>query len=312
MNDGRVVVFGGTGFLGRQICKDLVAAGREVLVLARNAPRITAGHEFRTVDIATTPTRDLADLLAAERPAVVVNATGSKWGRAGRELVDSCVGATRNIMSALAESQLTPRYVHLGSVLEYGYSPQVPVGPENAYGQLKLAATEAVLAASSAGTVDAVVLRLANVIGPGAASESLPGLVARRLADAAHRGEPALIEVTALNAHRDYVDVRDVSEAVEVATRIPVLRNPVAIGRGETVSVRALVAMLVEVSGVRATVSELPSPDISSESEISTRVDTGPARALLCWSPRQTLRDAVEALWCDAMEERNPAQPVRR
>ncbi|MBB1153835.1 MULTISPECIES: NAD-dependent epimerase/dehydratase family protein [Amycolatopsis] len=311
MSDGRVVVFGGTGFLGRQICQNFVAAGREVLVLGRTAPRAAAGCRFRAVDVARTPTRDLAGLLAAERPATIVNATGSKWGLTGRDLVDSCVGASRNIMAALAESAVTPRYIHLGSVLEYGYLAPPPVGPDSAYGQLKLAATETVLEAAAAGTVDAAVLRLANVVGPGAAAESLPGLVAGKLADADRRGEPALIEVTALNAHRDYVDVRDVADAVAAAARVPVLREPVAIGRGETVPVRKLVAMLVEVSGVRATVSELPSPDLSAESEVSTRVDLAPARELLGWAPRRTLRDAIEALWLDAKEERKRAQPVR-
>ncbi|MDQ4037735.1 MAG: NAD-dependent epimerase/dehydratase family protein, partial [Actinomycetota bacterium] len=118
MSDGRVVVFGGTGFLGRQICKDLVAAGRDVLVVARNAPQAATGYRFRAVDVSGVPTGELADMLAAERPDTVVNATGGKWGLTGRDLEASCVGATRHILAALTESRLAPRLVHLGSVLE--------------------------------------------------------------------------------------------------------------------------------------------------------------------------------------------------
>ncbi|MFC4013728.1 NAD-dependent epimerase/dehydratase family protein [Nonomuraea purpurea] len=317
MSEDRIVVVGGTGFLGRQICKDLVAAGRDVLVVARNAARSAPGYRFRAIDVSDTPTGELAAMLAAERPDTVINATGGKWGLTGRELEASCVGATRHILAALASARLAPRLVHLGSVLEYGHvapdgtdATQRSPGPASDYDRFKLAATEAVLSAAAAGTVDAVVLRLANVAGPGAPAASLLGRVADRLAAAAGRGETAMIELTALNARRDYVDVRDVSDAVRAATRITGRPTPIAIGRGEAVPVRTLVTMLIEVSGVPATMVEIPAPDLAADTDDWTRVDPQPARDLLGWTPRRTLRDSVHELWHDVME-RTASQPSR-
>nr|WHM28279.1 NAD-dependent_epimerase/dehydratase [Micromonospora sp.] len=309
MSDSRVIVFGGTGFLGRQVAKDLVAAGRDVLVVARNAPEATAGYRFRAVDVSGVPAGELAAMLAAERPTTVVNATGGKWGLTGRGLEASCVGATHAILTALAMTSLVPRFVHLGSVLEYGLAaPDAPGAaqrssrPASEYDRFKLAATEAVLAAAAAGAVDPVVLRLANVTGPGVPPASLLGLVTGRLVDAALHGGHAHIELTALDASRDYVDVRDVSDAIQAAIRVPGTTVPIAIGRGESVSVRTLVTMLVDVSQVPATVIELPAPASAAGAEDWTRVDLRPARDLLGWTPRRTLPEAIGALWRHALE----------
>lgn len=309
MSDGRVVVFGGTGFLGRQIAEDLVASGHDALVVARHAPKATTGYRFRAVDVSGVPAVELAAMLTAERPETVVNATGGKWGLTGRGLEASCVGATQAILAALALTSLVPRFVHLGSVLEYGLAArdaseaaQRSSRPANEYDRFKLTATEAVLSAATAGTVDAVVLRLANVTGPGVPPASLLGLVAYCLVDAADRGEHAKIELTALDARRDYVDVRDVSDAVQAATRVPSATLPIAIGRGESVPVRTLVTMLIDISQVPATVLELPAPASAATAQDWTRVDLRPARDLLGWTPRRTLSEAIRALWRDVLE----------
>ncbi|MGW7538887.1 hypothetical protein, partial [Amycolatopsis sp. NPDC054798] len=74
---------------------------------------------------------------------------------------------------------------------------------------------------------------------------------------------------------------------------------------------RAVVALRPAVRGVPATLSARPPPDLPAAAVLTTRVHTGPARELLGWTPRRTLRDAIEALWLDARQERKPAQPVR-
>ncbi|MGV9772507.1 NAD-dependent epimerase/dehydratase family protein [Streptosporangium sp. NPDC003464] len=321
MSDGRVIVLGGTGFLGRQVCMDLAASGDDVLAVARTAPRPAPAYRFRSLDVSRLPTGDLVSVLAAERPDAVVNATGGKWGLSDRELEASCVVPTRRLLAALERLRYRPRLVHLGSVLEYGpiapggrTSAAQPLRPTTTYGKTKLAATQAVLTAAAAGTVDAIVLRIANVAGPGTPAVSLLGRVAGQLAEAAAGGEPAKVELTSLRAHRDYVDVRDVSDAVLAATRAPVTGTAIGIGRGEAVPVRSLVELLIEVSGVAAHVVELPTPAGSPDLGDWTRVDPRPARELLGWSPRRTLRDSVRGLWDEVrartgVPERSSAVP---
>ncbi|WP_260724122.1 NAD-dependent epimerase/dehydratase family protein [Dactylosporangium roseum] len=299
LHGARVAIFGGTGFVGRRICADLADAGADVVAIGRTTPDETFGYRFCRADLGADPAEKLDALLARERPDVVVNATGSIWGLTDAQMEDACAVPSRRLVAALERAPRRTRLVHLGSVLEYGpiprggrTHPDLPARPDTAYGKAKLAATRAVLASVQAGRVDAVILRLANVVGPGTPDISLLGRVAGRLADAGE--EPAVVALSALLAHRDYVDVRDVAAAVVAALRAPVSGRIADIGRGEAVSVRELVRLLIEVSRVPARLVETASPGAAED---WIRVDPEPALSLLGWRPRYSLADAVGALW---------------
>lgn len=323
---GGVLVLGGTGFVGRQVCAEFAAHGCRVLAASRNPqrPALPAHPGVRQVRLvqrvrqvrldlgAASATTSLARLLDTERPSTVVNCVGSIWGRTADDMAPSIVAPAERLVDALALAAVRPRLVHLGSVLEYG--PVAPgttargtARPDTPYGKAKLAATETVLAAHAAGTLDALVLRIANVAGRGTPGISLLGQVAARLAawDGGTAG-PVVVELSPLRAHRDYVDVRDVADAVVAAARtsVPASGQVVDIGRGAAVPVRELVELLVAASGVPARLVEV-------EAEVERggprggrpgaadwmRVDPGPARELLGWTPRRSLEDAVRAYW---------------
>ncbi|MEQ4303844.1 NAD-dependent epimerase/dehydratase family protein [Plantactinospora sp. B6F1] len=99
------------------------------------------------------------------------------------------------IMPAVATVPRRPRLIRLGSVHEYG---PVPIGaaitegrlpaPNTGYGRSKLGGTRAVLRAVRTGGLDGLVLRIANVCGPGAPPASLLGSVAGQLAGIAATG----------------------------------------------------------------------------------------------------------------------------
>jgi dTDP-6-deoxy-L-talose 4-dehydrogenase [NAD(P)+] len=109
------------------------------------------------------------------------------------------------------------------------------------------------------------------------------------------------VELSQLRAHRDYVDVRDVSDAVVTATRARIPGLVVPIGRGEAVPVRWLVDLLVEVSGVPAEVRELPATATGAVGDDWIQVDPQPARELLGWTAVRSLRESVSGLWVETL-----------
>ncbi|MDT9691518.1 NAD(P)-dependent oxidoreductase [Streptomyces sp. P9(2023)] len=286
-----VLVLGATGFVGRHVCATFAADGYRVVAVARTPVEGLAAHRFVSFDLARTPAEETARLLEDERIDVVVNSIGSIWGAPPEEMAERCTAPTRRLLDALALTSRRPRLVQLGSVLEYG-SP-----PATAYGQAKLAATEAVLAAGARGEVDALVLRIANAAGPGTPDVSLLGQVGARLREAAARGESAVVELAPLRAHRDYIDVRDVAEAVLAAARTTATGHVIGIGRGEAVPVRSLVDGLIEVSGVPARIVEQEAPATSRSTDDWIQVDTEPARTVLGWQPHRSLEVALRAFW---------------
>ncbi|MEU4280490.1 NAD-dependent epimerase/dehydratase [Streptomyces tanashiensis] len=302
----RVMVLGGTGFVGRTVCADFRAAGWDVLAVARTAPERPAATRFLALDLAETPSATLARVLEAERPDVVVNATGSIWSRDDAAMERICTVPTLRLLDALATLRHRPRLVHLGTVLEYG--PLPPDGtprpdpapePTTPYGRAKLAASRAVLEAAASGAVRALVLRVSNVSGVGAPDVSLLGRVAERLVTGSAGGGTVTVELAPLRAHRDYVDVRDVSEAVLAAALSPASGRAVDIGRGEAVPVRWLVDLLVRVSGVPARIVERPAEPGAASERDWIRTDLAPAREVLGWRPRRGLQESLAAYWAD-------------
>lgn len=300
------MVLGGTGFVGRTVCADFRAGGWDVLAVARSEPVRPVAARFLPLDLAETPPDGLARVLASERPDVVVNATGSIWSRDDDAMHRICTVPALRLLDALATLPRRPRLVHLGSVLEYG---PVPSGggprtgpatePVTPYGKAKLAASRAVLEAAANGSVRALVLRLANVSGVGAPESSLLGAVARQLVAGSAGTGPVTVELAPLRAHRDYVDVRDVSAAVLAAALSSASGRALDIGRGEAVPVRLLVDLLVRVSGVPARIVERPGEPGSAPGRDWIRADPAPAREVLGWQPGRSLMESLAAYWAE-------------
>ncbi|MGW6223679.1 NAD-dependent epimerase/dehydratase family protein, partial [Streptomyces olivaceus] len=157
------------------------------------------------------------------------------------------------------------------------------------------------------GAQPGVVLRIANVCGPGTPPGSLLGSVTGRLARLAREpgpaGVPAELRLPPLHAWRDFVDVRDVADAVLATVRaddVEVAGQVINIGSGVAVHTRDVVGQLIAVSGLPVRiVEETPAggqPRVDTEWQ---QLDVSRAAELLGWEPRrsldQSLRDLLAA-----------------
>src|SRR5260370_13541397 len=116
MEQMRIIVAGGSGFIGRHLIPALVADGHTVTVLARAQPvqRVTPAGLLRYVhwDLLTSDGR-LADVLASTD--AVVNLAGANIGsrrwttRRNADLLDSRVRATETLVRAIDRLDTIPR-----------------------------------------------------------------------------------------------------------------------------------------------------------------------------------------------------------
>jgi nucleoside-diphosphate-sugar epimerase len=247
----RVLLLGADGFIGRRVADRLLADDElQVTVLGR---RDSADIRF---DLTAGSPGALARFLDAVVPQVVINCAGATYG-SSRTLIRANTLAVATVCEAIRRSREPARLVHVGSAAEYGPVPSgVPI-PETAeprplgpYGVSKLAGTELVVSSG----LDAAVLRVFDVVGPGSPAASLFGRLAEGLRRALEQDERQ-VRMPDLSGYRDFVDVRDVARAIGAAA-VSAATGVINIGSGHAVRARDAAQLLVRAAGFEGTISE--------------------------------------------------------
>lgn len=284
-----VLLFGGSGFLGRQV--------RELL--ARD-DRVSGLHCPGRADLDLLAARpaDVAALLRTVRPAVVLNCAGRLAGGYD-ELMRGNALATAVIIEAMAAVVPGARYVRLGSAAEYGPTPpgrsareQDPARPVSGYGISHLTGTLLVEQAALDGKVDGASLRVFNPVGPGITGDNVLGRARDLLANGA-----SWLDLGPLAAYRDFVDVRDVARAVVLAAFAPALPGRIFnVGSGQAVPVREAITLLTDAAGFTGEIHETAPTPGRSPTVGWSRADLTRIKDILGWEPEHTLPDSIKAM----------------
>jgi UDP-glucose 4-epimerase len=295
----RIVVLGGTGLLGAEIARCSLELDDAVTILSRRAPDEATSAMLAGARILTGDATDAASLSLALKGAThVVFALGaptpaaSDAERSAELLVLDAVLATLDV-----DGEVRLTYLSSGGAV-YGDAPSLPVdedaacSPRSPYAETKLAAEQKVCAAAARGAA-ARVLRVGNVYGARQRHDRGQGLVATML-HAEATGAPVVVFGTG-DAVRDYVDVRDVAEAVVALQDLggaPVLN----VGTGVGHSIYDVHKIVETVTG--------GSVALRHETERATDVravvlDCTRLRNLIDWQPRSLetgVADAFQAM----------------
>jgi nucleoside-diphosphate-sugar epimerase len=299
----RVAVLGATGCVGRAVCAAFEAGGDEVLAVARNHAPHVGRYPFVPLDVAAADPAKIAEVLESERIGVVVNATGG-WGRTEAEMTYAHIQLIDRLLAGVAAADLEQpvRVVHVGSIHEYGEVPHgtmisesTPSRPATPYARSKLAGSNLVVQAGRDGVVQSVVLKAVNVCGPYTTPASFLGALAARIG-ATPSSEP--LELTVADAQRDFVDVRDLAQAVVAAASVPAAAGRVVnIGRGEAYDIRELVRLLFIAAGRPEHLIAERSAAVQSKGGGWTCADASLAAGLLGWRPQVGMPESMAALW---------------
>jgi nucleoside-diphosphate-sugar epimerase len=286
MTDARVLVTGGSGFVGRQVVAALRTLGADVA--APGAPRPDL--------LQPTARRELLD---ATRPEILLHAAWiTRPGYWGDPENLEWIIATLDLLRQFAGAG-GRRFVLVGSCAEYDWArasrtpwrESRPCRPHSLYGAAKLAAATALLAYARHAGLTAAVARVFSPVGRHeAAPRLLPSLVRAVLAGSQLDVGPA--ELT-----RDLMDVRDTGEAI---ARLALSRavGPVNIGTGRPVSLGELARRVGGNARVR-----LGARALREGEPLWMVADPSLLRRATGFVPRFTLRETIADAfdyWCRA------------
>jgi UDP-glucose 4-epimerase len=307
----RVLITGGTGFVGANLARRLLGDGHAVHLL------VGAGHRtWRLAGVLAEVVRHEADLrdagavqraVAAVRPDWVFHlaAHGAySWQTDARAIVATNVLGTVHLVEACRQTGFEV-LVNTGSSSEYGWKDHAPaedegLEPNSAYAVAKASATLFCRQAARAARLNIPTLRLYSVYGPyEEPNRFLPALVVHGL-------EGTYPPLADPDVARDYVHVDDVVDAyLRLAGNPPA--DPGAVynlGTGVQTTLCQAVEAAAGLFRYRGEPAWGSMPNRGWDTTVWV-ADARKARRELGWEPRFTLADGLRAFraWFEAHPE---------
>jgi UDP-glucose 4-epimerase len=290
----RILVTGGSGFIGRHVVADLAAAGASV----------------RVVDLKPHPDPDVDVLLGdiADRDVLDAALEGGFDGIVHLAAVTSVLRSLeqpeltfRTNVAATAELLEAGRAAGVGALVFT--STNAVVGPMQGpaiseadvprpltpYGATKAAGEMLMAAYTASYGVRCAALRLTNVYGPG--MQAKDSIVARLMR--AIRLEQTFEIYGDGEQVRDYVHAADVTAALRLGLTDESWSGPIVIGSGRSLSVLDVIDAVRRVTGAHLDVRHGPARLGEMPAVI---VDNSRARAA-GWSPQFTFEDGLVGVW---------------
>jgi GDP-L-fucose synthase len=298
LRDKRILVTGGSGFLGRHVLNELKERGIcEVVAPAHAEYDLTEPEQIRA-------------LLQKESPDVVVH-LAARVGGIGANRRSPGTYFYHNLAMGLhliEECRLhgIARFVAVGTICSYPKFTPVPFQEEDfwngypeetnaPYGLAKKMLVAQLQAYRDEFGFDGVNLLLVNLFGPGdnfddRTSHVIPALI-RKFVDARDLGL-RVVEVWGTGkASREFMYVTDAARAIVMATARLQSSEPVNVGTGREITIRALAQMIADKVGYRGVIRFNPKyPD----GQPRRCLDVTRARDQLGFEASTTLEDGLD------------------
>ena len=298
---GRIVVLGGSGFLGSHLCDFLLDRGDEVVCVddfstgrRANVAHLADHRGFTLVeaDISVAlpvdgPVTGVFNLASPASPPdylalpLETLAVGSEGTRHGLEL--AARHGTRFLMASTSEVYGDPD-VHPQAESYWGNVN--PVGPRSVYDEAKRFSEALTMAHHRSLGTDVAIVRIFNTYGPRLRPDD--GRVVSNFLLQAMRGEPLTVYGDGSQT-RSLCYVEDEVRGL-VALFDSTLTGPVNIGNPDEYTVIQLARTVIDLLGSASVIEHRPLP---TDDPTRRRPDISVARSELGWEPTTTLEDGL-------------------
>jgi len=290
----KILIVGSSGFIGRKV-REVLSASHDVYAADRSGTDQGDNYFINLEDVAS-----ITKVIGAVKPEVIINCAGVVDSTARVELNGVF---TKNLLQAAVDSGLVfKRIVISGSAAEYGVvdasnipvNEDVPLNAQNVYGLSKVKETSFALAYGAEHNLPVVVARIFNPIGGGMHAKFLISRIIDQINEF-KQGKRRALEVSRLDAKRDYIDIKDVALGIKALIENEPQEAVYNIGSGISTSNQELVDLIIDNSDlVDRPLVEQTSPD--KEPLVAIQADISRMEREFGWKPQSTLVETVKEI----------------
>jgi UDP-glucose 4-epimerase len=308
----RVLVLGGSGFVGSHVVDALLASGLEVCVFDRNPEHFRPPLPNVTYFRGELGNRGQMEEILSQGMDAVVHMISSTVPKTSND--DPIFDVQMNLVETLALLDLCVKH-RIGKVVftssggtVYGNPESLPIAEEHptnpicSYGVVKLAIEKYLYLYQKIYGLDYVALRLANPYGSRQDPEAIQGVVSVFMGKIL-RGQEVVIWGDG-SVVRDFVHVRDVARAYANALTMNVT-GAFNVGSGVGTSITQLIDLMSEELNMSPNIVRLQRRGFDVSQVV---LDASKARASLAWSPQVKLEDGIAEVadWMEWYMNLNP------
>ena len=282
----RVLVTGGTGFIGRYVVESLLSQGVQPIVTTSGEP--LAGQSIASnglVALDLTDPEATRHVIASTKPEIVLHLGGvTGAGTTGERCHTVNFIGTANLLDSLEKVGVS-RVILLGTAAEYGPQPtpfreDMPIRPVSPYASSKADANALALDMYSKTGLPVTVLRVFTAYGYGQPRK----MFLSQLITAAVLGER--FRMSDGLQKRDLVFVGDVSAAILAAmTAEKAIGRAINIAGGRGIALSDLATKIWDICNADPELLEIGSREKTDDDAFDTEADISLAAELLGWRP---------------------------
>jgi UDP-glucose 4-epimerase len=306
IEDSRILVIGGAGFVGSHIVDQLLAEPVREIVVLDNLVRGTRNNlagalEDDRVTLVEGTVEDVALLRDLMRGTDYAFHLAALWlyecVHEPRRALEANVVGTYNVVEAAQEAGVK-KVVYSSSASVYGNAVEEPMTEDHPfnnrtmYGATKIAGEQFFRAFHERHGLDYVGHRYMNIYGPRMDYKGTYVSVIMKVLDRIDAGLPPLIYGDGSHTY-DFVHVHDVARANILSLKADATDTFFNIGTGVPTTIKELVGMLLELSGATIEPEYLPQEEVFVTNRVGS---TELAERLLGFRAEVDLRTGLESV----------------
>jgi UDP-glucose 4-epimerase len=246
----RVLITGGSGFIGSHLSKTLREMGQATRILDLKPPSFPADYLMGDIRSSASLSRAFEGMDAVVHLAALTSVEDSIKRPA--DYFNTNVTGTINVMRACHDRGVR-RFVHISSAAVYGDPLELPlretspVSPKSPYGETKLASEFCVRSFCGSYGLENVILRIFNAYGPDQPLNQYSGVI-NSFIENIRKGKPPVIFGDGRQS-RSFIHVGDVARAIQLALESKVSGEIFNIATNNPVTIEDLAQMILRLSG---------------------------------------------------------------